>query len=51
MHSMLLEPTNPTDILEVVHKFKPTTSCGHDEIPMTILKKSILSIIRPLTHI
>ena len=48
---MFLEPINDIDILEVVHKFKPKTSCGHDEIPMTILKKSILSIITPLTHI
>ena len=51
IHSMFLEPTNPTDILEVVNTFKPKTSCGHDEIPMTILKKSIFSIIITLTHI
>ena len=48
---MFLELINHIDILEGVHKFQPKTSCDHDEIPMTILKKSILSIITPLTHI
>ena len=32
MHSMFLKPTHPIDILEVVTKFKPKTSCDHDEI-------------------
>ena len=48
---MFLEPINPTDILEVVHTFKSETSRSHDEIPMTIRKKSILSTITPLTNI
>ena len=47
---MFLEPTHPGDILEVVHTFKPKTSCGHDDIPMASLKKSIFDTQTPLTH-
>jgi hypothetical protein len=38
-------------MLEIINKFKPKMSSGHDEIPTKIMKQSILSIIQPLTYI
>ena len=48
---MFLEPVEESQILEIINKFKPKMSSGHDEIPTKIMKQSIQSIIQPLTYI
>ena len=45
---MFLEPVCEVQIIEIVNKFKPKMSSGHDEIPTKIMKHSILGIIQPL---
>jgi hypothetical protein len=50
-NSMFLEPVDKCQILEIVNKFKPKISSGHDEIPTKIMKQSISEIIEPLTYI
>jgi len=49
--SMFLEPVDGLQMIEIVNKFKPKMSSGHDEIPTKIIKHSILGIIQPLTYI
>ena len=49
--SMFLEPVEESQILEIINKFKPKMSSGHDEIPTKIMKQSIQSIFQPITYI
>jgi len=46
-----MHPVAPEEIKEVVHKMKPKTSCGFDNIQMKIIKEIIDNIKTPLTHI
>ena len=51
LNSIFIEPINASHILEIVHKLKPKTSFGHDEIPTKLIKETIEFILDPLTHI
>ena len=49
--SMFLRNVTPEEIFTVVSKFKNKTSCGYDNINMSIIKQIIHSIVHPLVHI
>ena len=49
--SLFWEPVVENDVFNVVHKLKSKMSCGHDELPMKIVKLCINNILTPLTHI
>ncbi len=51
LNSIFIEPVDSQYILEVVNKFKPKTSYGHDEIPTKLVKNTITDILDPITHI
>ncbi len=51
INSIYIEPINSNDILNIVNKLKPKTSCGHDEIPTKVMNESIHNILDPITHL
>ena len=50
-HSMYLEPVKESEILSIVTKFKSKLSQCFDSIKMSTIKRTILGILTPLTHI
>ncbi len=51
INSIFIEPVDSQYILQIVNKFKPKTSFGHDDIPTKLVKESINEILDPITHI
>ena len=51
VNSMFLEPVTEQEILNIVKLFKNKHSCGHDGIPMFLLKNVIYNILKPLSYI
>ncbi len=49
--TIFLNPTNPTEIYDIIRNLKPKTSFGHDGIDMNVIKNSIDYIALPLAHI
>ena len=49
--SLFLQKVTPSEIFTVVSKFKNKTSCGYDNISMSVIKKVIHTIVQPLVHI
>ena len=48
----ILQPyTTQDEIAEIAKTFLPGKAAGYDQIPMTVIKKSILLVFEPLTHI
>ena len=48
----ILQPyTTQDEIAEIAKTFLPGKAGGYDQIPMTIIKESILFVFEPLTHI
>ena len=50
-NSMYLEKVNEYEIFSIVKNFKSKKSQSFDNIKMTTIKKTILGILTPLTHI
>ena len=48
---IFFNPTTQDEITEIAKTFLPGKEAGSDHIPMTVLKKSILLVSEPLTHI
>ncbi len=46
-----MNPVSEQEILNVVSKFQNKKSCGYDNISMYIVKKTIMSIVKPLSYI
>ena len=46
-----VKPTTPKEITEIVRSLKSTNSHGYDEIPTSLLKRSLPFIIYPLIYI
>lgn len=51
LHSMYLEQVDPNEVINIVHKMKPKTSSGHDNISTKLIKLSLHNILDPLTSI
>ena len=51
VNSFVLYPTDPIEIVNIVSCLKNKSSSGVDDIPVTILKSSILYIAKPLAEI
>ena len=49
--SMLFNPTTQDEIAEIAKTFLPGKAAGYDQMPMTVIKESILLVSEPLTHI
>ena len=49
--SMYLEPVKESEIFSIVTKFKSRQSQSFDSIKMSTIKRTILGILTPLTHI
>ena len=50
-NSFFFAPVTDNEIASIVNLCKNKSSSGHDEIPMTIIKRTINQILAPLTHI
>ena len=48
---IFFNPTTQDEIAEIAKTFLPGEEVGSDHFPMTVLKKSILLVSEPLTHI
>jgi len=48
-NSAYFNPTDEFEVCEIIHKMKPTSSKGYDEISSTILKNIMISIAIPLS--
>ena len=48
---MFLDLATQEEIVDITCKFPAEKSAGYDNIPMSIIKRSINSISSPLTHI
>lgn len=51
LNSMFLSPTDETELIDIVGNCNNKTSTDSNEIDMTIVKKVIEGIVKPLTHI
>jgi len=51
VNSMYLSPVTEDEIIKIVSKFRNKTSCGYDDMNMTVVKQIIVSIVQPLKHI
>ena len=49
--SIFLNPTNPSEIINITQSLKSSKSHGFDKISMTLLKEIIYPLAKPLTHI
>ncbi|XP_044747620.1 uncharacterized protein LOC123308825 isoform X1 [Coccinella septempunctata] len=49
--SLYLFDVTESEILSVVKNMKNKNSCGHDGVPMTVIKRHISNILRPLCYI
>ena len=49
--TMFLQPVSESDVINIVNKFKNKNSTDLDGIKMSLVKKIILAIATPLTHI
>ena len=49
--TLFLNPTNPTEIINIAKELNTSKSQGHDRISASLLKQIIHSIASPLTHI
>ena len=49
--SIFFNPTTQDEIAEIAKTFLPGKAAGYDQIPMTVIKESILLVSEPLTHI
>ena len=49
--SFFFTPTIPQEIIDIIKKLKPKTSCGCDEINSKLIKNSSLVIAQPLSHV
>jgi len=50
-NSFSFTPATPDEVLDVIHKLKPKTSKGHDNISPKLVKQNSLFISTPLAHI
>ena len=51
LNSLVLFPTAPQEIIDIVNNFDPKPSAGYDEIPVSVMKQSITFIAEPLAVI
>ena len=49
--SIFFNPTTQDEIAEIAKTFLPGKAAGYNQIPMTVIKESILLVSEPLTHI
>ena len=49
LHPIFLHPVDPTEVVSIINKLKNTNSCGHDNIPMKLLKMTKHSIATPIS--
>ena len=49
--SFFIDLVDDNEIVNIVNKFQPKMSSGHDGIPTKLVKLSILSILSPLKHL
>jgi len=49
--SLYLTPTTEVEVIQIIEKLKPKTSCGHDNVSAKLMKLTSLAIITPLTHL
>ena len=49
--SMYLQPANESEILSIIKNFKSKKSHSFDTIKMSTIKKTMMGIVSPLTHI
>jgi len=50
-NSIYLNPTSPGEIKLIINSLKSKTSCGLDEVPLTLLKSTPDNIIHAFAHI
>jgi len=50
-NSIFLDPVCPQDVVDVMLKLKPKTSCGSDDISAKLMIKTIDHIVNPITHV
>ena len=51
VNKIFMDLVDDNEIVNIVNKFKPKMSSGHDGIPTKIFKLSIFSILSPLKHL
>lgn len=49
--SFFMTPTTEYEIMQIIKKLKPKTSCGFDEISSKLIKNSSMIIAAPLAHV
>lgn len=49
--SFFISPTDPNEIIDIVHSLKSNKSAGHDELSPSVIKNVIPYIVHPLTAI
>ena len=49
--SLFFNPTTQAEIVEIAKTFLPGKAVGYDQIPISVIKESILLVSEPLTHI
>ena len=47
----IIDPVEDDEIVNIINKFEPKMSSGHDGIPTKFVKLSIFSILSPLKHL
>ena len=50
-NSIFFKPTSVVEILDIVSSLKSSNACCYDEISNNLLKKIILNVVIPLSHI
>ena len=48
---IFMNPITDNEIIDAVNLCKPKTCCGWDNISMTVVKKTILNIVSPLSYL
>ena len=51
MESLFLTPTTEEEVMEIIKRLKPKSSCGHDNISSKLIKQLGISILKPLAYI
>ena len=50
VNSIFIDPVDDNEMVNIVNKFRPKMSSGHDGISKQLVKLSIFSILSPLKH-
>ena len=46
-----IRPIDDIELSKIISSFENSYSCGYDEVPMAVLKKAKLFLIKPIVHL